>query len=308
MRARSPTVVLAAPGKVNLFLKVLHRRDDGFHELETLFQAVDVCDQVTVTRTGSGVQLDVDGPDLGPAEENLAWRAARAFLQAVEAGPDQGVRIHLEKRIPAGAGLGGGSSDAAAVLRCMELLWERPLGAPRLAAIAAGLGSDVPFFLGASPLALGRGRGEVLTPLGPLPEAHLVLVLPPVHVATGGAYAALARSREGRVPDVRAAWDPTALAGGWSGLTSAAVNDFEEVVPGLHPPVAASLAALRKAGAGPVLLSGSGAACFGLVRDGGHAAAAAEEISASLGWPAHPARTLARLPRPRPSGGRTRGG
>lgn len=302
--ARPRAVALAAPAKVNLFLKVLHRRGDGFHELETLFQAVELCDRVTVAREGTGVALAVDGPDLGPLEENLAHRAARAFLRRVGAGRGEGVRIRLEKRIPAGAGLGGGSSDAAAVLRCMNALWSagEPGGGAipgqSLADLGAELGSDVPFFLGGSALALGTGRGEILRPLHPLPSAHLVLVLPPAHVATGSAYGALAHGRELHPPPPREAWDPAALARGWDGLARAAVNDFETVVPHAHPQVAASLQALREAGGAPVLLSGSGGACFGHFADGTRAAAAAERVAGSLGWPALAVRTLVQWPLP----------
>lgn len=297
-------VTLAAPAKVNLFLRVLHRRGDGYHELETLFQAVDLCDRVTVARAGAGVALEVDGPDLGPLEENLAHQAAEAFLHRVGARGGEGVRIRLEKRIPAGAGLGGGSSDAAAVLRCMNALWGsgegggEPLPAQGLAALGAELGSDVPFFLGGTTLALGRGRGEILLPLGPLPPAHLVLVLPPAHVATGPAYGALAHSRERQPPPAREAWDPASLAGGWDALAGVAVNDFETVVPGRHPAVGASLQALREAGGAPVLLSGSGGACFGRFADGAQAAAAAGRVAGSLGWAALAVRTLVRWPGP----------
>ena len=297
-------VTLAAPAKVNLFLKILHRRGDGFHELETLFQAVDLCDRVTVAREGSGVALEVDGPDLGPLEENLAHRAARAFLHRVGARGGEGVRIRLEKRIPAGAGLGGGSSDAAAVLRCMNALWgaEEPGGGAipgeSLADLGAELNSDVPFFLGGSTLALGTGRGEILRPLRPLPSAHLVLVLPPVHVATGPAYVALARQRERRPEPAREAWDPASLAGGWDAAADAAVNDFETVVPDAYPEVAASLQALGEAGGAPVLLSGSGGACFGLFAGGTRAAAAAEGVAGSLGFPSLAVRTLEQWPAP----------
>lgn len=304
-RGVTPGVVtLAAPAKVNLFLKILHRRSDGFHELETLFQAVDLCDRVTVAREGSEVALQVAGPDLGPLEENLAHRAARAFLHRIGAGRGEGVRVRLEKRIPAGAGLGGGSSDAAAVLRCMNALWgtDEPGGGAipveSLAALGAELGSDVPFFLGGSTLALGTGRGEILRPLPPLPSAHLVLVLPPAHVATGPAYGALAHSREHEPPPPWEAWDPESLAGGWGAVADVAVNDFESVVPGAHPEVAASLQALRGAGGAPVLLSGSGGACFALFADRTRAAAAAEGVAGSLGWQALAVRTLEQWPAP----------
>lgn len=293
-------LALAAPAKVNLLLRVLHRRPDGFHELESLFQAIDLCDRVVVARGGEGVRLLVEGPDLGPVEQNLAHRAARAFLDALGEGSGSGVAIRLEKRIPAGAGLGGGSSDAAAVLRCMNTLWGDPLAAADLSAVGASLGSDVPFFLGGCALAWGRGRGEELVGLPPLPVARMVVVLPPVHVATGGAYGALARHREDHPAQPRPGWDPAALGAGWDAVASAAVNDFEAVVPALHPPVAASLDALRRAGADLTLLSGSGGACFGLFAGAAAAEEAAREVASALGWAALAVRTLERLPDPEP--------
>ncbi|NJD17937.1 MAG: 4-(cytidine 5'-diphospho)-2-C-methyl-D-erythritol kinase [Gemmatimonadetes bacterium] len=295
------TVRILAPAKINLWLRVHDRRPDGFHDLDTLFQAVDLCDEVEVTRRAAGgVALSVEGADLGPEEENLAHRAARGFLHALgpAAGSD-GVAIRLRKRIPAGAGLGGGASDAAAVLRCLDVLWGHPVSSGTLAEIGARLGSDVPFFLGEHPLARGRGRGEVLEGLSPLPEATLVLVLPPVHVATGPAYAALARYRGEHGPGASAA-APEAFPTGWHELRRTAANDFELVVPVAHPEGGASLEALRRAGARPALLSGSGAACFGVLPDGTRARAAAERLTAELGWPAVSARTLTAFPAPRP--------
>jgi 4-diphosphocytidyl-2-C-methyl-D-erythritol kinase len=293
-------VRVLAPAKVNLWLRVLGRRSDGFHDLDTLFQAVDLCDEVQVSvEAGAGVELTVEGAELGPTRENLAHRAALGFLDAV--GPGAGasrIEIFLRKRIPAGAGLGGGSSDAAAVLRCLNALWAAPLPPTVLSEIGTDLGSDVAFFLGATPLARGRGRGEVLQALPPLPEAHLVIVLPQVHVATGTAYGALARHRAVHGPE--ASRVPPAGSPTWAGLAEEAVNDFELVVPFAHPPVAASLEALRSAGARPALLSGSGSACFGVFPGEGRARAAASSLASALGWPAVPVRTLATFPAPRP--------
>lgn len=288
--------LIRAPAKVNLYLEVGGRRADGFHEIDTLFQAVSLWDEVRVERVPAGVDLRVDGPDLGPAEANLAVRAARAFL--AEVGSPEGVRIELTKGIPAGAGLGGGSSDAAAVLRAMDALWDGPIGTVRLAALGAELGSDVPFFLGESPLARGRGRGEVLEPVPPLPPADLVLVLPPVHVATGGAYAALGRRSDGGLE--RAMEAPFLPPTGWADVALVARNDFQEVVASTHPEVRRSLQALRDAGARPSLLSGSGAACFGVFPDQATAAAVAEVLGGGLGWPVRAVRTLQDFPAPQP--------
>lgn len=285
--------VIQAPAKVNLYLHVGGRREDGFHEIDTLFQAVSLCDQLRVERSAGDVTLSVRGPDLGPVEENLAVRAARLFLE--EIGSEEGVGLELTKHIPAGAGLGGGSSDAAAVLRAMNHLWSAPVSPVRLTELGARLGSDVAFFLGDSSLARGTGRGEVLHPLAPLAPADLVVVLPPVHVATGAAYAGLARNRTGPYTDVP---PPPKLPRGWADVEGLARNDFEGVVSGSHPEVRRSLDALRAAGARPALLSGSGAACFGVFGHEGDARAVAARLTEALGWPARAVRTIAAFPAP----------
>lgn len=288
-----------APAKINLRLRVLGRRSDGFHEIDTLFQAIALHDDVTVRRTEAGIRLTVEGADVGPIEENLAYRAARALLAA--SGADGGFAIDLVKRIPAGAGLGGGSSDAAAVLRAGDLLIGRPLPAATLAALAAELGSDVPFFLGAGPLATGTGRGERLEQHPSLPSVPVVVVLPPVHVSTREAYARLAGGRGSsgggeppcfaHVGGAPATWEEVALD---------ASNDFEDVVPAVWPEIAMSLSALRDAGARPAQLSGSGGACFGIFPDEAAASVAAEALEEALGWPAILTRTLESAPVPSP--------
>jgi len=284
-----------APAKINLFLRVLHRREDGFRELETLFQMLDVADDVRVCFDPAGrideVTLDVDGPDLGAVEENLAVRAARAFLAASTVRGS--VHVSLVKRIPAGGGLGGGSSDAAAVLRLLtELTADSDAGVPRgvsvteaeLHTIAGSLGSDVPFFLGTASLALGRGRGEVLSPLPALPSIPVVLALPPVHVSTAGAYAALAESRTAEA-SIRARPDHVVADLDWARIATLAENDFEVMATAGSPPIARSIEGLRSAGAQVSLLSGSGAAAFGVFESSAAAAVAAATLESELGWP-----------------------
>lgn len=306
------SVTVEAPAKINLYLRVLHRRADGFHELETLFQAISLADRVTVSlgdepavadrRTAPGpVELVVDGPDLGPVASNLAYRAARGFQDV--AGLTAPVRIELTKRVPMGAGLGGGSSDAAAVLRCLTTLtgFEDDRALHR---VATGLGSDVPFFLAGSPLALGRGRGEELTELEPLPRAGLVLALPEVHVSTGEAYAALAARRDAASVEVthrRAAPWSAGIDGApsaWRDVAEHAANDFEPVVGPRHPEIAESLEGLRVRGALVALLSGSGASSFGLFERHEDARAAATWLDGRHPWRFVVAETLTRMPLP----------
>jgi 4-diphosphocytidyl-2-C-methyl-D-erythritol kinase len=331
----SGTRVVEAPAKVNLRLRVLGRRPDGYHDIETLFQAISLADEVEVRLEGEGgaagarvapaarraatangrrlsdggeedvdegaaaerVTLEVVGAELGPGHENLAHRAAEAFL-GVTGRPGR-VHVRLVKRIPAGAGLGGGSSDAAAVLRCLDDL-SGGVDPETLRAIAEGLGSDVPFFLGPSPLAAGRGRGERLDPLPPLPEAHLVLALPPVQVSTAWAYRALADARAG--PSAPSARQPVALvdaASSWAGVTAHAENDFEPVVAPQHPEVRRSLEGLRGEGARWALLSGSGAASFGVFDTAALATSAAHRLGKVTGWRFVVASTLTEMPVPR---------
>lgn len=287
---------VAAPAKVNLSLRVLGRRDDGFHEIRTLFQALDLGDELRVSRGGRGLSLEVRGPDLGPTEENLAYRAAELFLEAF--GETQGVHIELTKWIPAGAGMGGGSSDAAAVLRALSWLSPFPPPPGELMRLGAKLGSDVPFFLGASPLAQGTGRGEILTPYRALPAADVVLALPGVHMSTAEAYKALGRG----------AWVPADEAApvgredapsDWDTVLAGLVNDFQSVVTQAHPEVRRSLSALAEAGASGALLSGSGAASFGFFPDRATAERVADELTLELGWPFVAARTLTHWPGPK---------
>lgn len=254
-----------APAKVNLFLRILERMPDGYHRLETLFQAVGLEDELLLEVVeGTSLELWVEGADVGPPEDNLVTRAARLFRDRT--GLYCGLRIRLTKRIPSGAGLGGGSSDAGATLRALNVLHGSPLGGGEVRAIGAALGADVAFFSGKAGLAVGEGRGERLTPVEPLPQRRLVVGLPPVHVATGPAYGLLARARGSA---------PTPLPvlpfdlGSWEHVETRAVNDFQPVVAGAHPPIARALEALREVGASVALLSGSGSAVFGLFPGGG---------------------------------------
>lgn len=290
------SVRVAAPAKVNLSLRVLGRREDGFHEIRTLFQALDLGDELRVSRGGRGLSLEVRGPDLGPTEENLAYRAAELFLEAF--GETQGVHIELTKWIPAGAGMGGGSSDAAAVLRALSWLSPFPPPPGELLRLGAKLGSDVPFFLGASPLAQGTGRGEILTPYRALPAANVVLALPGVHMSTAEAYKAL--GRDAWVPaDEEALGGREGAPSDWDGVIAGLVNDFQAVVTAAHPEVQRSLSALAEAGASGALLSGSGAASFGFFPDRATAERVADELTLELGWPFVAARTLTQWPGPK---------
>jgi len=226
-------VHLAAHAKVNLFLRILTgpspRERGGFHQLETGFALLELADELVVRRTAHDVTLEVDGggPDLGPVDENLAVRAARAVLDAT--GRKFGVAIELTKRIPVRAGLGGGSSDAAAALHAVNALAHHAVPDAELLQFAARLGADVPFFASGAPLAVAWGRGERLFRLAPLPAAPVLIAVPKIAIATADAYRwwdELHPTPEARGPVVL---DAPALAS-WGSVGRLAGNDFESVV------------------------------------------------------------------------------
>ncbi len=254
-----------APAKVNLSLRVMAREEDGYHQLETVFQALDLWDDVWVRPTAGGVRLELDGPEPCPPEQNLAYRAAATYL--ARSGIRQGVEIRLAKRMPSGGGLGGGSSDGAAVLRALDALFEGELSTEALNGLAADLGADVPFFLSPSPLALGWGRGDRLLPLPPLPSAPVLLAIPAFSVSTPEAFRELARRRADTEPARPVgALDPE-LAATWGQISDLAWNDFHGPVFSLKPQLGELHAAMAGTGASVVLLSGSGSSLFALYDD-----------------------------------------
>jgi len=288
-----------APAKVNLRLRVMAREETGYHQLETVFQTLDLGDDVDLElRSDNRIVLELSGVgegELGPEGKNLAVRAARAFLEAAteSTGRIPGVGIGLTKRVPHGAGLGGGSSDAAAVLRGLNELHGEPLDTDRLLRVGGGLGADVPFFLVGASRALAWGRGDRLMPLPPLPPRSVVLVVPQGGMATPEAYRLLAEHRErtgsgaappvvhdlmgpGRPPSREDG--PAPDASGWERTAREAVNDFEPALFPHRPELATLRDALQGRGAAPALLAGSGSAVFGVFESEEEARGAAREI------------------------------
>jgi 4-diphosphocytidyl-2-C-methyl-D-erythritol kinase len=266
-----PGISGRAFAKVNLGLRILDRRPDGFHELRTVYQTISLADRIEMTWTpGRSAKIDLhcNRKDL-ETPDNLVVRAADALLERT--GSRGKLQIRLEKRIPDGAGLGGGSSDAAAALTGLSRLLKRPPAPEMLAEIAAGLGSDVPFFLQGG-RAVGVGRGEEVYPLPEPPKQWLVLLAPHLHSSTPEAYRELAKARQGSltpldkpriinvfgsgigVPGGRAAQSPA----------GALANDFEEFIFHRFPKLAVLKSRLIKVGARDSALSGSGSALFGL--------------------------------------------
>ncbi|HYH81829.1 MAG TPA: 4-(cytidine 5'-diphospho)-2-C-methyl-D-erythritol kinase [Longimicrobium sp.] len=286
---------LAAPAKVNLRLCILAREEGGHHALETVFCAISLADTVVVSRGEAGIRLTVEGGvDTGPPERNLAVRAAERFHRAL--GVDPAIDIHLAKRIPSAAGLGGGSSDAAAVLRALNALHGDALSTGELLGMGIELGADVPFFLCGSPLALAWGRGERLMPLPPLPPRPVLVAHPGPAMPTADAFAEVARLRGGTYLPRSTLIDPAALAS-WDGVAALAVNDFEPVVAERIPLVRQGIGALRSAGAGVALLAGSGSSIFGIFPDAASRDSAVAPLQA-LGMRIWPAETFTSFPSP----------
>jgi len=248
-----------AHAKINWTLKVLHKRPDGYHEIRTVFQTIGLHDTLEVEYTpGRRTAMTLEGMD---AADNLILRAARLFCE--ESKVTGQFRFRIDKRIPMGGGLGGGSSDAAAVLLTLPVLTGRSLGLAELMGLGARLGSDVPFFL-AGGTALGLGRGEELYPLPEMPAYPLLLVVPRLHVSTPEAYRALGR-------DLTSLADVSKLnvlqSFVWNGRVSELENDFEAPVFRMHPELGRWRRRLVKLGAPAARLSGSGAALFGVFPD-----------------------------------------
>jgi 4-diphosphocytidyl-2-C-methyl-D-erythritol kinase len=253
-----------APAKLNLFLRVLAREADGYHGIETLFCLVDLADELVAERQeGQGVSLSVEGADCGPEPENLVTRAAHMVLEAT--GNRSAIHLTLKKRIPIRAGLGGGSSDAAATLTLVNHLVGGAVPRHELLQFGARLGSDIPFFLGGGPLALAWGHGERMLRLPPLPAAPGLLLVPPIGVSTPEAYRQVDSARRGVTRRGAVALDLDALSS-WGSVARLAGNDFEFALFGHHPELKAGFEALVNTRPLLCRMTGSGSAIFAIYR------------------------------------------
>lgn len=274
--------------KINLYLDVLGKRPDGFHDIETLYQPVTLYDEVVLQALPQGIELAGSDSSLPWDRNNLCWRAAEAVLAA--SGARGGVGINVTKRIPAGAGLGGGSSDAAGVLAGVDMLLGLGLGRARLMQVALRLGSDVPFFLFGSP-AVGRGRGEILSPAGGAPGGWIVIGKPQRAVSTAWAYGKLnlmlTRPRGGN--------KLAALTEALEVFPDRALethNSFQAAVIESYPEIGDLLGLMRRGGALLSALSGSGSSCFALYDGSGAAFRVRERLMESgyFAWVVRPVR------------------
>jgi 4-diphosphocytidyl-2-C-methyl-D-erythritol kinase len=283
-----PTITLRAFAKINLSLRVGDVRPDGFHDVRTILQAIDLFDRVTCAARRGPFQIRCDMPGVPTDRTNLVWKAAQLLWDA--AGREGAVRdavVTLRKTIPMQAGLGGGSSDAAAALLGLRRLWKLRVPDEVIHAVAVQLGSDVPFFL-VGGTGLGLGRGEEVYALESLPRYWTVLVIPPFGVATKDAY---------QWYDERA-WTSRVshLTDTWLGRTTPLANDLEAPVAARHPVITQLIQRFTDRGAVLAAMSGSGSTVFGVFDSAGQARRAARAFSKDG------ARVLSTrfLPRPRP--------
>jgi 4-diphosphocytidyl-2-C-methyl-D-erythritol kinase len=285
-----PTARIEAQAKVNLFLRILGRESNGYHQLETLFQRISLCDSIVVRTDVHGQSLECSAADVGPVERNLAWRAAIGFRD-VAGWPDT-FAIEITKNIPIGGGLGGGSADAGAVLRALNAMAPKRLGDEQLFGVARSLGADVPFLTSETPTAIGLVRGDVIVACPPPPPRDLLLLVPPFSVSSADAFgwyaaAHLAEPRkESRMATpasgIALATVEAALAArlgdsaqptstdytlSWREIGGLAGNDLQQVVIEHHPELNRAIALLRAAGAPLVQMTGSGSAVFGVFKN-----------------------------------------
>jgi 4-diphosphocytidyl-2-C-methyl-D-erythritol kinase len=252
-------LILKSPAKINLLLKVLAKREDGYHDILTLMQALDLCDDIEMEKTKAGIRVTCDNPGCPQDENNLAYKAASLLFR--EERFDGGIKINITKRIPLASGLGGGSSNAAATLKGLNQLFELGMPLSRLHDLAAQLGSDVPFFLFPGQ-ALAKGRGEIIEPLVLYKDYWLLLVCPRFEVSAAWAY----RNLKISLTRKRNEFNYKLLGGslGFFEALSHFENDLEEVVVKKHPVVQEIKDILRDSDTVKSAMSGSGPTVYGV--------------------------------------------
>ncbi|MCS7048288.1 MAG: 4-(cytidine 5'-diphospho)-2-C-methyl-D-erythritol kinase [Verrucomicrobiae bacterium] len=282
-RGRNPTqLTLLSPAKINLYLRIVGKRPDGYHEVETVMVPLDFGDTVTLQLRKTSITVECDNPNLPTDESNLALRAAKLMAERFPA--EKGVKINLQKRIPLAAGLGGGSSNAATVLRGLNRLWQLELPVTDLDPLAAEMGSDINFFL-RNTAAVCRGRGEQVEPIPSRLAATVLMVNPGFGISTAWAYqhwAELGRPLTATPPDTSLLCRALE-SGDLEGVTRALYNDLERPALWKFPVLELIKDAMREAGAAGALMSGSGATVFGLFAKRAQADEAAGRIRAQFG-------------------------
>jgi 4-diphosphocytidyl-2-C-methyl-D-erythritol kinase len=275
MTTRSRTLLARAHAKVNLDLRVLGTRPDGFHELRTVFQAIELHDTLLSVERRGPFTVKCRLPGVPLDEDNLVWRAAAGLWKALgRSGPPRDVAVTIDKQIPIQAGLGGGSADAAAALLALARLWGGASVAT-LREVGTAIGADVAFFLSGG-TALGLGLGEEIYPLVDLPPHWIVIVRPPFGVSTAEAYSWYDDDRAAGLKETR---ELQMLPVPWPTRAAQMINDLEPPVLRRHPEIMLLKSALREAGAVASAMSGSGSAVFGLFRSRAAAARCVKPLS-----------------------------
>jgi 4-diphosphocytidyl-2-C-methyl-D-erythritol kinase len=253
-------ITVRAFAKINLSLRIKAKRADGFHEVQTILQAIDLSDRLTCEAKRGPFQIVCTTPRVPADRTNLVWRAAQRLWEAAgRDGEPRDAVVTLDKRIPMQAGLGGGSSDAAAALPVLRQMWKLSVADEELAAIAAALGSDVPFFF-VGGTGLGLGRGEEVYPLADLPRWWVVMIFPPFGIATADAYEWFDQLRARTSVEA----EPRYLPDTWLGRVVPLVNDLERPVIERHPVIGTLKERLTRLGAAMSAMSGSGSTVFGI--------------------------------------------
>ena len=283
------STIETSPAKVNLFLQVLGKRTDGYHELATLMQAIDLQDELTFEPGGEGIRVECSDADLPGGASNIAFKAAKVFFDHVSDHP--GVRIFIEKRIPVAAGLGGGSSNAATVLKTLNNLFGYGIGQSELLELAAKIGSDVPFFLFGS-AAWAFGRGERLVDAPNLPPLWLVLINPRFAVSTREVYEGLNLKPKISLTKEGIKFNIPEFSSSVEDVVSGFRNDLERVTLTLHPVLADLKKRLLKHGALGSLMSGSGPTVFGVFAEEKDALRAAAALAREGSWSVFAVRSL----------------
>jgi 4-diphosphocytidyl-2-C-methyl-D-erythritol kinase len=274
-------VTIRAHAKINLDLRVLGTRPDGYHELRTVFQAIALHDRVSCLPREGPFAIECDAAGVPLDRSNLVWKAAEALWRALRrTGAPRDLIVRIEKRIPLQAGLGGGSADAAAALIALARAWRVRLRPSQLTDVGATIGADVPFFLSGG-TALGLGRGDEVYPLADLPRHWIVLLIPGFGVSTADAYGWYDAERElARGVPVR---EPQHVPGPWPSRAAQMINDLEAPIARHYPEIEQMKTALRRVGALAAAMSGSGSTVFGLFQKRSEATAAVERLSGA-GW------------------------
>jgi len=283
------TIKLLSPAKINLILNVKGRRPDGYHDLDMVMAKISICDEVSLSLKPEGISLSCDNSDVPSGSENIAWRAARALIEAKKL--ETGVHIHIEKNIPVGGGLGGGSANAATVLKGLNSLTSDSASMDELMEIGLSLGADVPFFLFEGSVARAEGVGELLSPVEDLPELWMILINPGLHVPTAAIFGRLNLGLTKTTKNHKIIRFNRDI----SKVVFLLHNDLESVTFKIYPEVEKAKDLLYRYGAAGALMSGSGSTVFGVYSDKRAAEdsmTAMQNDLADMGWKSFFASTL----------------